>query len=222
MNIIKRFKNSIKYKSYATKGVIVKNSASVDKKTLFEGNNYVGNESILVNTKVGYSSYVGSQCTLINASIGKYCSIAKGFNVIIGQHPTCHFISTSPMFYSNKHILPKKYVSEILFDEFRFTKNHNSLEIGNDVWIGENVSVMEGVTIHDGAIVGAHSLVTKDLEPYGVYAGIPAKKIKDRFSKETIEKLIKIKWWDKEEKWIEDNIDLFTDADAFLHEVYHE
>ena len=68
--------------------------------------------------------------------------------------------------------------------------------MGNDVWIGENAHIMSGVTIGDGAIVGSEALVTKDIPPYAIVGGNPAKIIKYRFDEYTIEKLLKIKWWD--------------------------
>ena len=90
--------------------------------------------------------------------------------------------------------------------------------IGNDVWIGNDVKLMEGITIGDGAVIGTGAVVTKDVEPYSVYAGVPAKKIKLRFSEEQIEELVKIKWWDKDEEFIRNNVkaSVFDDVDRFI------
>lgn len=81
------------------------------------------------------------------------------------------------------------------------------VKIGNDVWIGNNVMIMDGVTIGDGAIIAAGSIVTKDVEPYVVCAGIPAKAIKSRFDKDKVDKLLELRWWDKSPEWIKKNID---------------
>ena len=89
------------------------------------------------------------------------------------------------------------------------------VEIGNDVWIGSHVLILDGVTIGDGAVVAAGAVVTKDVEPYAIYGGVPAKLIKYRFPPKTIEMLLKMKWWDKEEKWIREHTEDFEDVERF-------
>jgi len=90
-------------------------------------------------------------------------------------------------------------------------------EIGNDVWIGHNVVILPGVKkIGDGAVIGAGAVVTEDVPPYSVAAGVPAKVIKYRFDKQVIEKLMKIKWWDWPEEKIKENIGLFGDIGEFV------
>ena len=76
--------------------------------------------------------------------------------------------------------------------------------------------ILAGVTIGDGAIIGACSLVTRDVEPYGIYAGIPAKKIGRRFDEATVEKLKKIKWWEHDEAWMREHVTEFDDVDSFV------
>ncbi len=76
------------------------------------------------------------------------------------------------------------------------------LKIGNDVWIGANVLILDGVTIGNGAIIAAGAVVTKDVPPYAVVGGVPAKIIKYRFNKEEIDFLEQLKWWEKDEKWL--------------------
>lgn len=88
--------------------------------------------------------------------------------------------------------------------------------IGNDVWIASDVRILAGVTIGDGAIIGACSLVTRDVEPYGIYVGVPAKKIGDRFDEATVEKLKKIKWWEHDETWMREHVTEFDDVDSFV------
>ena len=94
--------------------------------------------------------------------------------------------------------------------------------IGNDVWIGEGVKIKAGVTIGDGAVVGMGSIVTKDLEPYGIYAGNPAKLIRRRFDDDTIEQLIKLKWWEWSDETIERYGFSFNNVEEFLRECQDE
>src|SRR5690606_29947135 len=91
-----------------------------------------------------------------------------------------------------------------------------SVKIGNDVWIGEDAIIMGGVKIGDGAIIAARAVVTKDVPPYSIYGGVPAKLIKYRFDNYIIKKLLAIKWWDLEESWIRENYYLFHDAEKFI------
>ena len=88
--------------------------------------------------------------------------------------------------------------------------------IGNDVWVGMNVIIMRGVTIGDGAVIAAGSVVTADVEPYSIAGGIPAKHIRYRFSKEIIESLLEIRWWDWPEEKIRKNVHLFYDIENFI------
>lgn len=133
--------------------------------------------------------------------IGKFCSIACG---------------TKFMFTSGNHSLKSlsTYTFPIFFDEWNLdTKNITSawdnkgdIVIGNDVWIGYEAVIMPGVKIGDGAIVGTRAVVTKDVPPYTIVGGVPARPIRKRFDDETIEKLLKIKWWDWNKEKIEKNI----------------
>ncbi|MBO5552095.1 MAG: CatB-related O-acetyltransferase [Lachnospiraceae bacterium] len=88
--------------------------------------------------------------------------------------------------------------------------------IGSDVWLGNDVRIMGGVKIGDGAVVGTGALVTKDIPPYSINVGVPAKTIKYRFTEEQIEKLLTSKWWEKDEQWINSNIDRFSDVEVFF------
>jgi acetyltransferase-like isoleucine patch superfamily enzyme len=128
--------------------------------------------------------------------IGSFCSISSGVNILLGGEHTSNWITTYPF-------------NEI-FPEYGYPKNatKGDVIIGNDVWIGINVLILSGVKIGDGAVVGAGTVVTKDVEPYSVVAGCPAKEIRKRYDSETIEKLLKLKWWDWSLKKIKENLDL--------------
>jgi len=130
--------------------------------------------------------------------IGKFCSIGSDVKIILGSEHRTDWVTTYPF--------------NAIFNKFRHIKGHpdtkGDIIIGNDVWIGANVTILSGVTVGDGAVIGANSLVIKNVAPYSIAAGVPAKFIKYRFAPEIIEGLEKIKWWDMPLKEIEDNIEL--------------
>ena len=144
--------------------------------------------SIISNTIIDDYSYVSYNCTINNCKIGKFCSIAKGVKIGLGKHPV-NFISTSPLFYSPNNPLKTVLSEKLMFEENKF------IMVGNDVWIGANVVVLDGVTIGNGAIIGANSVVNKDVLPYSIVGGVPAKEIKKRFSDNIIEKIQNSEWW---------------------------
>ena len=133
--------------------------------------------------------------------IGKFCSIACG----------AKFIFTSA---NHKLGSLSTYPFPLFFEEWDLDKsnvtdawdNKGDIVIGNDTWIGYEAVVMQGVTIGDGAIVGARAVVTKDVPPYTIVGGVPAKPIRKRFSDEVITQLLEIKWWDWSDEKIKENI----------------
>ena len=143
--------------------------------------------------KMGYASYAGEGFSVSNkeTTVGKYCSIAR--NVWLGpsQHPI-DFLSTHPFLYLDMPYGPN------LPPECRckYDGEKPPCHIGNDVWIGINSVIMDGVTVGDGAIVASGSIVTKDVPPYAIVGGVPAKVIRYRFSPEIIEALLELRWWD--------------------------
>lgn len=155
--------------------------------------------SIVLNSVIKDYSYLSYNCTINNCEIGKFCSIAKAVKIGLGKHPI-NFISTSPLFYSPTNPLKKIITKELKFKESEF------VTIGNDVWIGANVIILDGVKIGNGAVVGANSVVNKDVLPFSIVGGVPAKEIKKRFSENIIGLIEFSKWWNmpidffKEEK----------------------
>lgn len=146
------------------------------------------------NCKVSYTS-IGSYTYIANATeisktiIGKFCSIGSEVKIGTGKHPI-NFISTSPVFYSaSKKQLGFSFTDEQLYDEYQNCK------IGNDVWIGTRVLILDGVTVGDGVIIAANSVVTRDVEPYSIIGGSPAKLIRKRFDEQTIKILQESEWW---------------------------
>ena len=140
-----------------------------------------------------------------NTTIGRFCSF--GQNVVLGngEHPL-NFLSTSPYFYFK--MFGYKKPSMTSHEEFW---DLEPIHIGNDVWIGDEVYVKNGVTIGDGAVIGTKSLVTKDVPPYAIVVGCPARILRYRFDEQTIKDLLETKWWDLPDEIIKqipyDNID---------------
>jgi acetyltransferase-like isoleucine patch superfamily enzyme len=169
---------------------------------ILNGYNRIGKNCSIGNSNIGMFSYIGNNSFVNNCETGKYCSIGVDFKIGIGRHPV-NYLSTSPVFYIKDNVLNYSYADENHFDEYK--KSY----IGNDVWIGASVFVAEGVKIGDGAVIGAGAVVTKDVPPYTVVAGVPAKIIRYRFSCEIIEKILEIEWWNKDTEWIKNNIRSF-------------
>lgn len=183
----------------------------------FEGNNFIGRNCIITDSSVGKYTYICNNCELYNCKIGRYCSIGNSVRLIRGSHPSHEFVSTSPMFFSKKHIaFAKTYVKDQLYDEYRLTSDGKSLKIGNDVWIGSDVDILEGCSIGNGAIVGAKALVTKDVPPYAIVVGVPAKIIRYRFPESEAVKMNGIKWWQWDEGKIMQHLPDFADYRLFL------
>jgi acetyltransferase-like isoleucine patch superfamily enzyme len=153
-------------------------------------------------------TYVNNNCYIINTSVGSFCSIANHVMIGGGQHPI-HFVSSSPIFYSKNNVF-KKYFHKTQFQEYLETI------IGNDVWIGTNAFIKGGITIGHGAIIGAHAVVTKDVEPYSIVVGNPGRVIKKRFSEEIIAKLLEAGWWDWTEEELSARGFFFENINSFL------
>lgn len=165
----------------------------------------------LTDVEVGRYTYLGYNCQAVECTIGSFCSIADDVKIGRGEHPISA-VSTSPIFHRGRNVFKRNFAAHT-FDRGGKT------EIGNDVWIGLGVIVKAGVRIGSGAVVGAGSVVTKDIEPYSVSAGVPAREIRKRFSDETCAALLESSWWGLSDSELEDLGRFFTDPDSFLREV---
>jgi virginiamycin A acetyltransferase len=134
--------------------------------------------------------------------IGKFCQIATGVRFIMnGANHAMNGFSTYPF-----KVFGGSWAAK---DPMQVTSKGDTI-IGNDVWIGNNATFMQGIKIGDGAIIGTNSLVTKDVEPYTIVGGNPAKVIRKRFDDETIQLLLSLKWWDWDAQKITDNLETIT------------
>ncbi len=174
----------------------------------FEEGTRVGNSTKVYNTSMGTFSYLAQWSIVQNCTIGRYCSIGPETMIGLGIHAT-NIISTHPSFFScRKHAVSYLKVPSI--------SEYQRVQIGSDVWIGARVIIRDGVTVGDGAIIGAGSVVTKDVKPYTINAGAPAREIGRRFSEEVAEKLIEFAWWDRGVTFCKEHSELFHDPERFL------
>jgi len=144
--------------------------------------------STVFQSRVGRATYIAG-ARLSNVKVGRFCSLGDGARLGLGRHPT-DFISTHPAFYSRGG---QTRLSFSVFGEFEESR---AIVLGNDVWVGTGAIIMDGVSIGDGAIVGAGAVVTRDLPPYCIAVGVPARVIRFRFDDETIRRLLLLRWWD--------------------------
>ena len=192
--------------------------AAIIENTICEGNNQVLSSDIK-NSYLGKNTYIAEHSYIYNTSIGRYCSIGPYVKTLIGRHPTNGFVSTYPGFFSVNHITGVSYVTRKKFEEVKYIDDKYMIKIGNDVWIGGNVSILDGVTIGDGAIIAAGAVVTRDVPPYAIVGGVPAKIIKYRFTDNYINTLLCFKWWFKDEDWIRKNADAFDNIETFIRNI---
>jgi len=191
-------------------GLLLEDGSFVDAKSRFGENVRIGRNSVINNCVIGDFSYVNSNSVIQNAVIGKFCSISSLVLVGLGDHPTTGFLSTSPYFFAANSI-NRKTAS---FADRDYYSIHRQTKIGNDVWIGAQVYVRDGVTIGDGAVIAAGAVVTKDVPPFAIMGGVPAREIRKRFSAEDIAFLKEFQWWNRSATWLRSNFTALHDIRA--------
>jgi acetyltransferase-like isoleucine patch superfamily enzyme len=156
----------------------------------FEGFNRLYDRAVVGDVSIGRFTYLAPDAKVVNGTVGRYCSIGPGALIGgMGLHPS-NWISTHPIFFSTKGQLGGfTYSDRNYFDEQPAT------DIGNDVWIGARAIVLDGRKVGDGAIIAAGAVVVKDVAPYSIVGGVPARVIRFRFDEATISRLLEIKWW---------------------------
>lgn len=177
------------------KPVISRSNISVGEYTMY--NDFVHDPLLFEKNNVLYQHHVNHDCLVI----GKFCSIACGAKFLFNSaNHAMSSLSTYPFpLFFEEWSLDKKDVTNA-WDK------KGDIVVGNDVWIGYEAVILAGVTIGDGAVIGARAVVTKDVPPYTVVGGVPAKPIRKRFPEDTIAALLEMKWWDWPKERIADKI----------------
>lgn len=179
-------------------------------------------KNIVNGKEIGKFTYgYESHCHRSNIlkSIGSFCSINSSARIGDGNHPL-DLITTHPILYmTNKDMVGVENISGISNNRLMQTpsENNGSVIIGNDVWIGANAIILPNVKIGDGAVIGAGAIITKNVDPYTVVVGAPARPLRKRFRDEEIEILLKVKWWDWDNATIKERLDLLGDPKKFFN-----
>ncbi len=166
------------------------------------------------NSEVGDYSYISANCNIRYTSIKRFCSIADNCRIGTASH-TLNNISTSPIFTLKNNETNTTWVKK----NIGHGNEIKQVNIGNDVWIATHVIIKDGITIGDGAIIGAGAVVVKDVPPYAVVGGVPAKVIKYRFEQSIIDKLLELQWWNYSDEKLKDNISFFQTEDVTIEKI---
>ncbi len=159
----------------------------------------IAHHAEIINSSIGCRTSIGRYSFVRNANIGKYCSVSWRVTIGAEGHPVDRISGHAAFFDPRFGVVPYA-VSKGKTPETR---------VGNDVWIGCDAIILAGVIIGDGAVIGAGSVVTKDIEPYTIYVGVPARKIGSRFDSDILQRLEKLKWWDLNDEVLKRNYQLF-------------
>ena len=168
------------------------------------------------NSQIGAYSYVANGTDLEHVIVGKFCSISDHCRIGMGRH-TINLLSTSPIFTQVVNGTQSRWIEK---DCNSYTSQ--GVEIGNDVLIGSHALINDGVKIGDGATIASAAVVTKDVPPYAIVGGVPAKIIRYRFSEDLIAKLLELKWWDMSEAELKKHIHLFQKEGLTVEDLENE
>ena len=166
-----------------------------------------------MESHIGAHTYIQSRTRVNRAVVGPFCSIASDVTIGLAAHPT-HMVSTSPAFYDCTQPLPHFFTRQPVWQE---AMTRTLVEA--DVWIGEGARLMAGVSVGVGAVIGAGAVVTRDVPPYAIVVGVPARVIRHRFDPSLCERLLASRWWELDTAQLMSLAPSFTDPESFLAAV---
>lgn len=158
----------------------------------------------ILDSSIGRYTYIGPSSLVLGSEVGAFCSISWNVEIGLANH-TLALLSTSPIFTEVNNGTGHSWIDK----DVACPEREKLTKIGHDVWIGTGAKVMRGVTIGDGAVIAAGAIVTKDVAPYAIVGGIPARFIKFRFPSEQIVQIRDLKWWDWPEEKLKEYITIF-------------
>lgn len=161
----------------------------------FDPPSMFGSSCTLRRSRIGRYTASGDNCAAIDVTMGSFCSLGDNIILNAGRHPqdwlTTHLFHCNPRAWN---WFEAYRGAAVVGTPFRWRER---VQIDHDVWIGNNVVIVTGVTVGTGAIIGASSVVTRDVRPYAVMAGIPAREVRRRFENETVDRLLRSDWWER-------------------------
>ncbi len=220
MSILSILRNYFYYRIACRRQVRLSPLAIVAGGSTFEGMNRILSRTQFRGS-MGRGSYI-SHSSNLDARIGRFSSIGARVRVIQGAHPyKAPYVSTSPYFFSDAGQCGVSVLDEPVYDEHRYSDpgRRHAVVIGSDVWIGTDARLIAGVTVADGAVVLAGAMVTKDVPPYAIVGGVPARILGYRYDESVIARLLDIRWWDRDMSWINARHHLFTSLPSFLSSI---
>jgi phosphonate metabolism protein (transferase hexapeptide repeat family) len=189
---------------------VIHSSARISK-SFIGGWTDIGSNCHIHESSIGDYSYLAGDAQVIYSKIGKFCSIASHACINPGNHPMGR-VSQHHFTYRRRQY---GFGSQDDQEFFNWRKSDQVI-IGNDVWIGHGATITAGTNVGTGAVIGAGSVVTHDVNPYEIVGGVPARRIRWRFSDEVIQKLLAIAWWDWDHQIVEERFNDFLDLGIFL------